>query len=441
MLARQARSFPDFDLVALDNMIEGAERALSPLDLAFTYALYDAAVRRWGTLEFLLQRSLTQKFSDLEPKLRGALIGAAAQIVFLDKVPAHAAINHAVEWTKKHIRVGAGSMANAVLRKVAALRPDQAPRRERYAGARDELPLSDGSALVLSENVLPDDPMERLSVATGHPRDLLEHWLSQRSMRDVHALAMHTLMDPPVILNIAHARSSQPFMHSGSIQTHDRPGHAVFTGPAHELETLLSSRDDLWVQDSASSAAIASIADLRPEIVLDLCAGQGTKTRQLAQVFPKARIVATDLDAHRFRTLQESFEGSARVEVLAPADVREKYLAKADLILLDVPCSNTGVLARRPEARYRLNARSLGALVGLQRQIIADSIPLLREAPRGKILYSTCSIESDENALHAQWAERWHGLKASRHQQSQPVGVPGGTRTSYTDGAFSMLLG
>jgi 16S rRNA (cytosine967-C5)-methyltransferase len=432
--------FPEFDLTSLDRILEAEASGMSDLDIAFTHAIYDAAVRNWLSLEFLLSRCVTQPYKDLEPRLRGVLMAAAAQIIILDRVPVHSAINHAVEWAKKVIRPGAGGMTNAVLRKLAAMRPaDDVRRRPTYSGGRDELPAPDGSAIAIAQPCLPEDDLDRLSIATSHPRALLDHWLAAHPLHEIRRLALHGVVHPPVVLNTAHARA--PIAATPRLAAHESPGHHVHTGSAKELAALLHEHPDIWVQDAASSATISSIADLKPALVLDLCAGQGTKTRQLAATFPSARIVATDVDLERFTGLVATFKGSPQVSVVPIKQLRIDYHAKADLILLDVPCSNTGVLARRPEARYRFGAESLKSLTDIQKQIIADSILLLREAPRGKILYSTCSLESEEDHAHAAWTHQWHRLGISRERTIVPRGLPGEPGTGYSDGAYAALLG
>lgn len=431
---------------------------LSDLDQAFAFAIYDASVRYWHALTYLISRCTSQPFSELEPRLRGALLGSAAQIIVLDRVPRHAVINHAVEWCKVIIRPGAGAMANAVLRKLADFKPEtlEAAKRERYTDLLDELPSLDGSAIVLSTKVLPENELDRLAVATSHPSVLLQQWLRQVPMRDVRARALHGMIHPPVILNTAHAL--QPLPQGTLLTPHDAPGHHVFTGSGAELRGLLGSRSDIWVQDPASALAVQSALAIRPRphVVLDLCAGHGTKTRQLARTFPNAEIIATDIDSVRFASLQRVFgprdnstpDAPANVRVLPMADVKAQFWGKADLILLDVPCSNTGVLARRPEARLRFSHESLGSVIGVQKQIIADSIGLIADttgnpprAGRGRILYSTCSLEPQENAAQAAWADKWHKLGISHQQQQLPQGTPGGEASSYCDGAFSAILG
>lgn len=436
-------------------------QAMDERDAAFAHAIYDAAVRRWITLGALLTPLTTQPFGEMEARLRGALIGAGAQLIFLDRVPAHAIINHTVEWCKQRIRPGAGGVANAVLRRLTALVLDdmgEKRRRGAWTNQRDELPLSDGSALVFSHAVLPEDDVERLGVATSIPADLLASWLRRESWEVVVELARHGTGTPPTILNARYAKDLSR-MSSGSELTapdsdssssalvpHRSVSHVVFDGSRSGLRRLLASRGDLWVQDPAASGAVDSIADRRVGrgLIIDACAGQGTKTRQLAAMFPGATIIATDVDANRRSVLASVFAGNPQVSVVPFKSLREEFIERADLVLLDVPCSNTGVLARRPEAKYRYASSSIESLAALQRQIIADTIPLLSRGAaggtRGTILYSTCSLEPDEDEAIARWAAQQHSFKLSFERRAMPTGGPGRPAEEYRDGAYSVLL-
>ena len=444
-IARQCRRWPEFELHAFEQSVERNLARASDLDRAFAHAIYDTTVSRWLTLTYLVSRFCQRPLAELEPRVLGAMLGGACQIVFLDRVPAHAAINHAVEWTKAQCGHAPKGLVNAVLRRIADLaRPDDgAPRtRPQWSGERDELPFLLNSdrlgSLVLSQPVLPEDDTERLAASTSHPVDLLRLWLKNAPLREVRSLCLHSLASPPTIINTSFAASTNPL--PPELVPHDVPGHHVFRGSHDRLVALLDSRSDLWVQDPASTRAVGSVADLRPRVVLDLCAGQGTKTRQLAAAFPDAEIYATDVDDLRRATLERQFAGSGQVRVLSPRQMRERMLGKGELILLDVPCSNSGVLPRRPEARYRLTGASLASLTDIQRQIIADAIPLLSERPEGQILYSTCSLERAENHEMAAWAVKWHGFKLQREQVTRPKGLPGEPDTSYHDGSFGILL-
>lgn len=443
-LARLARAWPDLPTDAFDtelaNRAESSDAAsLRPVDLAFAQAIYHAAARRWLTLAWLLNAEIRQGFDALEPRLRAVLLAGAAQLLLLDRVPPHAAINHGVEWAKTIVRPGAGGLVNAVLRKMATLREQSSIEQRPWADEADALPLAAGGVLKLPSARLPSDPIHRLAIATSCPLTLIEHWARTTNAQLTRVRALHAIVEPPVILNIEHA---DPAVVSGvqALSQHRVPGHAVVSGS--DLNTSLQSlgRNRAWVQDPASANAIRSIADLQPRLIVDLCAGQGTKTRQLAATFPSSSILATDVNPARFSTLHATFAGSEQVKVLAMAALREAALDKADLIVLDVPCSNSGVLPRRPEARYRFSPQTLTDLAGVQRQIIADAIPLMSPSRHAAIFYATCSLEPEENTAQPAWALKWHGFTAVHNRLDEPSGQPGEPATQYQDGGFSVLL-
>lgn len=176
--------------------------------------------------------------------------------------------------------------------------------------------------------------------------------------------------------------------------------------------------------------AVESTREFKPNLILDYCAGQGTKTRQLALMHPNATIIATDTHTGRRTALRTATTGMPNVRVVEPQQAGEQTY---DLILLDVPCSNTGVLARRPEARYRYTQQSVGDLVQLQRQIIQQVLPWLGDA--GLLLYSTCSIEPSENHNQIKRLVKQGAVCLHEHQH-----WPQGSADTYTDASYHALL-
>ena len=434
-LAEGVRTFPE----GLPETID--ESGLDPRDAALAHAILEGAVRHWITLEYLLSGFMRQPLRSNEPGVRGALLGGAAQIVVLDRVPVHAALDTCVEWVKHALRPGAGALVNAVLRRVSELvlhGPNSTQvRRSTWSGQRDELPLPDGSVVVLAQPVLPEPAIERLSIATGNPLPLVARWIDHFGEARARDLALHSLVRAPTVLNIAHARSPLVAPPGVRFIPHDQPGAVVAEMTRADLLSLLSARRDVWVQDASATLAVQSVADLRPSLVLDLCAGRGTKTRQLAMTFPNAEIVACDPDPARARVLADLPTSYPNVRVTTSGDVRARAVGRADLILLDVPCSNTGVLARRLGAKHRCGSEQLARLVALQQQILRDARALL--VPGGTILYSTCSLEHDENGGAARDASQ-AGLSVRTERFTLPVGLPGEAPSSYRDGSYSAIL-
>jgi 16S rRNA (cytosine967-C5)-methyltransferase len=149
------------------------------------------------------------------------------------------------------------------------------------------------------------------------------------------------------------------------------------------------------VQDITASQAIRMLKPRPDWKILDLCAAPGVKTTQLAEITgDSATIIATDIDAVRLKKVRENV---TRLDFKSIEIVQYKKIqnSKFDCILLDVPCSNTGVLARRVEARYRIIPAAIKKLVKTQSDLLDIAAPMLK--PQGVICYSTCSIQKDEN--------------------------------------------
>jgi len=182
---------------------------------------------------------------------------------------------------------------------------------------------------------------------------------------------------------------------------------------------------------------VQATSQLQPTCIIDVCAGKGTKTKQSAHLHPQARVITSDIDRTRFAALQLACATLEQITVIE-FDQLPTFAGRADLLILDVPCSNTGVLARRPEAKYRFNPASLTDLVHLQQQIITSALPLLAE--RGCILYSTCSIEPAENEQQSHWISEQFGFHLLNDALTLPTGQPGDSATHYRDGGYYALL-
>lgn len=433
-LARLAAKYPD--LTPEPVRTEG----LDPRESALAHMIVDHAIRRWTTIEHLVRVSAMREPAELEPRIRAALLSGAVQLLFLDRIPDHAAIDRTVEWAKTQVRPGAAGITNAVLRRIAGVRASDGDRtrvlRERWSDRRDELPLASGASLALLGDALPSESVDRWSVASGMPRTLVSRWAEQWGESVARDLAMHGLAPAPTVLNVCHAKGPLDSKVYGS---HRQSGFRVYSGDRAHLAKLLEARSDLWVQDSASAEALMAVSKLPLSRIVDVCAGRGTKTRQMLKTFPSASIIASDTDPARLTELRRGLGGIERASVVEARSLAEACAGRADMALLDVPCSNTGVLARRPEARHRFGPEQTDRLLGIQRSIIELAIELVR--PGGWILYSTCSLEPEEDEQMVERAVARFGLRIEGTSRTLPEGQPGDAASDYRDGSFWALLG
>ena len=412
-----AERFPEVPLVEPD--MDG----LSGPDAGLATAIHRTALQRWLTLEHLLARHLKQPIRKLAPETRAVLVSGAAQLVFMDRLPAYAVIDEAVGLAKKLDAPRTSGVVNAVLRKVAEMVAERSA--EPWVPAADRVPtVGDGGAVgsvVLTGSVLPkpDNLLAHLVVATSLPMPLLQRWFKAFGRERATTLALQSLGRPPTF--VIEDEAATPW-----------------SGTREELVAFLKADPSRRVQDPASLASVGAIDDLcpTPTTILDLCAGRGTKTRQLRQVFPQAHITAHDPDDDRRADL-EVIPG-AGITVAEPEPGQ-----RFDLIVLDVPCSNTGVLARRPGARYRATPASLDSVIALQRQIMARALDHLADG--GHILYCTCSIDAAENQEQAAWlAEQRPGLSVLKQDlllpRAESADLPAG-QSGYRDGSYHAVVG
>ncbi len=418
---------------------------LSPQEAPLAMAIHRTVLRRWLTLEHLLNRSLRRPVAALEPSLRAVLLSGAAQLLFMDALPAYAVVDESVKIARHLIRPGAAGLVNAVLRRISGcVSPDtpntpdtEGPRRCRWSPAADLLPV-EGGAMKFREAWLPDPRSldQHLSIATSHPLGLVRGWLDQLGQERTLEICRHGVLTPPTI--VATEAASIDTLRGGEkgwMRPHRVAGFVVWEGPRGQLETFLKGHPARRVQDPASAIPAAATAGLEPRLIIDYCAGRGTKTRQLASLHPGAQIIALEVSAGRrvdlIRTAK-GIEGRSVKVVAARQQINDA--TRADLIVLDVPCSNTAVLSRRPEARYRFDRASRDSLIKLQRQIVGEAIDHLTDG--GHLLYSTCSLEPVENQHQVDWMLGRYPL----HVIASSTTYPEGEGVTFQDGGFYALL-
>ena len=343
-------------------------------------------VLRWQRLlDFLLARHLAKPVASLDTEVLLALRLGLYQLRFLTRVPARAAVSESVELVKHARKSSAASLVNAVLR--------------RAASATRESPEE------LGQRLPPELPLaERLGIRYSHPTWVVERWLSAFGEECSVAL-LEANNQPPRITCAVHdaARRDQVIAALRKAGLGVEPGRllrsALTVSGGNPAASEAFRRGWISIQDEASQLVALLLGVERGQSVLDLCAAPGGKTALLARAAgPDALVIAADRHVHRLRAMKKQLRrvGVAHGGLLAlDATAALPFSTRFDRILVDAPCSVTGTLSRNPEIRWRLRPEDLADFHSRQARLLADALDAL--APGGRLVYSTCSLEPEEN--------------------------------------------
>jgi 16S rRNA (cytosine967-C5)-methyltransferase len=356
--------------------------SVKPEDAALATELTLGVLRWRRLLDFLLGRQLKKPVARLDLPVAIALRVGLYQLRFLARIPARAAVNESVELVKRAKKTSAATLVNAVLRRMA----DEAKQP-----ADSLLPAGVSQA-------------DRLGMLHSHPTWLVERWLARWGEARTIVLLAANNQAPRLSCALHDATRQQEVF--GALEKDGlrvepgrllRSAFAVSAGSPARTEAF--RKGWISIQDEASQA-IPLLLDVRAgDRVLDLCAAPGGKTPPLVRAAgEKGAVVAADLHAHRLRAMREQFNrlGLGNVTLLElDATQPFPFAEKFQRILVDAPCSGTGTLARHPEIRWRLKPGQLTELQQLQGAMLTNAAGQL--ASGGRLVYSTCSMEQEEN--------------------------------------------
>ena len=333
---------------------------LSPADHGLATEIVMGVLRWRSVLDEQIARHLDKPLAKLDAEVITALRLGAYQLFFLDRIPAHATINESVELTKKARKRSAAGMVNAVLRKMSAPCP--------------ALP-----------SPWHQDPLG------AHPA-----WLVQRWERAYAAAApdicSHNQTTPQTSIRADGTLAEE--LAAQAIQL--EPGRLLkqaYTVAAGDITRTRAFRERRLVIQDEGSQLVALLLG-QGKLILDCCAAPGGKTRIVAEGNPQATVIAMELHPHR-AALMSRLVPLSNVHVIC-ADARNMpFATQFDRILVDAPCTGTGTLARNPEIKWRLKPEDISRLQKYQMEILTAATQKL--APGGQLLYSTCSLEPEEN--------------------------------------------
>ncbi|MBN2492679.1 MAG: methyltransferase domain-containing protein [Planctomycetes bacterium] len=380
--------------------LKEAERAM------LTELVYGVA--RWrGALDQVLERY--RAGGRWKPRLRWILRVGVFQMAFLEHVPDRVAVDAAVRQAGAAFGSGGARLANAVLRRIQREWRIEAVASEAADPCRD-LVVAPERAWRGPPGAFPDPaerPAENLAARLSWPVWLLERWIAAFGEDRTRWLAtdqnrrpeLHCWIDPAR----GDAQAVRAALAADGIVAEPTPhGLRIREGAARLFRSRPFRSGRLLVQDETAASVVPWLGVQRGDRVLELGAAPGTKTVQLARaVGDEGRVVAVDRSLRRLARVRENlsrFDLLDRADIVAAdgAALGPAWAERFDRVLVDAPCSNTGVLARRQEARWRLRAADILALARIQRELLGAGLAALRRG--GVLVYATCSIEAEENS-------------------------------------------
>jgi 16S rRNA (cytosine967-C5)-methyltransferase len=359
----------------LDGSFERRTVRLEPRDRRWTRELVYGMLRRRSWFDAILADRVSGGLARLDPDVIDVLRIGAYQLLAMGSVPPYAAIGQTVELVKRRHGLGASKLVNAVLRRLD---------RE-----RDHL-----------EVVAAGDVADALALEFSHPRWIVVRWLARFGEDATRKLLAANNGEAPLVARPYHVVREQleAMLEDAGVETAEAPlvvDSIVLAGGVGSLTELGAFKQGLFhLQDPASTLVTRYASVPSGATVADLCAAPGGKALELARTC--GTVFAADLSRTRLERVRENVRRLDADNIIPLlGDATQPALANVDAVLVDVPCTGTGTFRRHPDARWRLRASDFAVLPAMQRTILRASADVVR--PGGLLIYSTCSLEVEEN--------------------------------------------
>ena len=357
-------------------LLAAEEPRLQTPDRALTHELVLGVLRWQLLLDKIVEHYSKRRIESLDPAVRIALRLGLYQLRYLTRIPASAAVNESVSLVRLARLSSATGFVNAVLRRTIR-EPNYDPSSE--------------------------DPLERISIQTSHPRWLIERWTKSFGVEEAEAFARANNAMPPTAFRVVKVRANEPEVLSklnaagATIEKSQVTQGAWRVSGATSLVRELSAAGEIYLQDEASQLVPEMLDVKHGERALDVCAAPGGKTTLIAN--RAGLVIAADRSAARMATVvaTTSLHGLKSIKpVLLDAGQTLPFESNSfDKVLLDAPCSGTGTLRRNPEIRWRLAESNISVFAENQKRFLANAAEVVK--PGGRLVYSTCSVEREEN--------------------------------------------
>jgi 16S rRNA (cytosine967-C5)-methyltransferase len=434
---------------AIDTLV--AQYRLPEREMPLTLELVHGVIRHRLTLATLLSPLTRNGWRNVGRQLQHVLMLGAYQLVWLDSVPPFAAVSEAVNQARAEGGEPAGRFVNAILRQLER----NIEHRRLPAPQADpvrSVPVDRTQSCQFRLPVLADPEQRAIefwSQATSHPSWLVSRWMDAYGPERTAAICRSGMLRPPVFVRPNPLRITPDALLARMAGDGLDPQAAASAGAIVVGNTAGLGRSPLLAeglcqpQDPTAMLPVRRMALHQGQVAIDLCGGLGTKTTQMIEeLADTGMVLATDIDAGRAGELRQTIArlgyASARVVDYDALPAEISRLDRLDWILIDAPCSNAGVLARRPEVRYRLSMPALTRLSETQLSLLGKAADAARAETR--LMYSTCSIDPEENeAVCTRFLQDRPAWKLIDHGLTLPD--PGSSACEWRDGGYWAILG
>jgi 16S rRNA (cytosine967-C5)-methyltransferase len=373
-----------------------------------TTDLVFGTLRNRSAIDVVITKLADCPIQRIPAKILNIIRISAYELIYSPQTAEYAIVNEAVENTKTIAGKKQTGFVNAILRQITRhIQNRQIPLSD--TDPKRTLPQTLSTGCEFDTRILPEpklSPADYFSSAFSLPKWLVNNWMAEFGQEKIRQICFASNRKPsiyirPNTLETTILQLAEKFRQAEIDCEISADESMINVKSPHAIDRLPGFTEGLFsVQDITASQAIKAFQPQPAQTILDLCAAPGTKTTQLAELAgDKAKIIATDIDSNRLEMVRENSDRLGLNSVtIAPYEKLEKITAEIgpfDCILLDVPCSNTGVLAKRPEVRLRITPKAISKLTKTQSRLLETTAAMIK--PKGKICYSTCSIQKAEN--------------------------------------------
>ena len=365
------------DVIA--EVLKKENNLLKDTEKRFITMLVKGTVRMSGRLDWEIKQVFIGEYADLKENMKILLRLGVFQLFFMDSIPNYAAVATTVQLAKK-VHKNLGGLANAILRTII--------KKENKFKMLDSTPIS------------------TIAEYYSHPEWLMKKWMKDFSRKDALEIAEWNNKNPKIWFRVNKINYSAKlfieYLKNNNIeynQFEDLPEYISTSKNQDILKSKLFREGKISVQDPSAGLAVQLLNPLEEEMIVDACAAPGGKSLYIAELLKnKGQIFSYDIDSKRLNKLNESIK---RLNIdninISKKDITKDKIQPASKMLLDVPCSGTGVISKKVDIKWRRTVDEILEMHLLQRKILWNAAKYIE--PNGILVYSTCSIELEENYM------------------------------------------